>query len=151
VGFEPTIPVFERAKTVNDFDREVTLIGRGFNICHHSAIQRIVTMAYFFKQFNPSFLKAKELFGAYFIMRCTAYMVAVCWLHTFLTTHCLTRHHCYIVCCLDTSKLLGFLRVQAALCNYAGHNAGCGMHRMTDTSMNTKHGASVSLQFTHRT
>jgi hypothetical protein len=27
VGFEPTIPVFERAKTVHAFDRETTVIG----------------------------------------------------------------------------------------------------------------------------
>jgi hypothetical protein len=28
VGFEPTIPVFERAKTVHAFDRGATVIGR---------------------------------------------------------------------------------------------------------------------------
>jgi hypothetical protein len=28
VGFEPTIPVFERAKTVHDFDRAATVIGQ---------------------------------------------------------------------------------------------------------------------------
>jgi hypothetical protein len=27
VGFEPTIPVFERAKPVHDLDRAVTVIG----------------------------------------------------------------------------------------------------------------------------
>jgi hypothetical protein len=29
VGFEPTIPVFERAKTVHALDRAATVIGRG--------------------------------------------------------------------------------------------------------------------------
>jgi hypothetical protein len=28
VGFEPTIPVFKRAKTVHDFDRPATVVGR---------------------------------------------------------------------------------------------------------------------------
>jgi hypothetical protein len=30
VGFEPTIPVFERAKTIHALDRAVTDIGCGF-------------------------------------------------------------------------------------------------------------------------
>jgi hypothetical protein len=29
VGFERTIPVFERTKTVNDLDRAATVIGKG--------------------------------------------------------------------------------------------------------------------------
>jgi hypothetical protein len=29
VGFEPTVPVFERAKTIHALDRAVTLIGVG--------------------------------------------------------------------------------------------------------------------------
>jgi hypothetical protein len=29
VGFEPTIPVFERAKTVHALDRASTVIGKG--------------------------------------------------------------------------------------------------------------------------
>jgi hypothetical protein len=31
VGFEPTIPVFERAKTVHALDRAATVIGNAFN------------------------------------------------------------------------------------------------------------------------
>jgi hypothetical protein len=31
VGFEPTTPVFERAKTVYALDREVTVIGKSSN------------------------------------------------------------------------------------------------------------------------
>jgi hypothetical protein len=31
VGFEPTIPVFARAKTVHALDRAVTVIGRDWN------------------------------------------------------------------------------------------------------------------------
>jgi hypothetical protein len=34
VGFEPTIPVFERAKTVHALDRAATLIGCIYNIWH---------------------------------------------------------------------------------------------------------------------
>jgi hypothetical protein len=32
VGFEPTIPVFEGAKTVHALDRAVTVIGFNFNL-----------------------------------------------------------------------------------------------------------------------
>jgi hypothetical protein len=32
VGFEPTIPVFELAKTDHALDREATVIGRGITI-----------------------------------------------------------------------------------------------------------------------
>jgi hypothetical protein len=31
VGFEPTIPVFERAKTVHALDRAVTVVGSMFS------------------------------------------------------------------------------------------------------------------------
>jgi hypothetical protein len=30
VGFEPTIPVFERAKTVHTLDRPTTVVGLGY-------------------------------------------------------------------------------------------------------------------------
>jgi hypothetical protein len=33
VGFEPTIPVFERAKTVHALDRAVTVIGWYLKYC----------------------------------------------------------------------------------------------------------------------
>jgi hypothetical protein len=32
VGFEPTIPLFERAKTVHDLDRAATVIGNGWSL-----------------------------------------------------------------------------------------------------------------------
>jgi hypothetical protein len=38
VGFEPTTPVFERAKTVHALDRAITVIG----ICGHSFLKYIL-------------------------------------------------------------------------------------------------------------
>jgi hypothetical protein len=32
VGFEPTTPMFERAKAVHDLDRAATVISRNYNI-----------------------------------------------------------------------------------------------------------------------
>jgi hypothetical protein len=36
VGFEPTIPVFERAKTVHALDRAATVIGGFLVFCHRN-------------------------------------------------------------------------------------------------------------------
>jgi hypothetical protein len=36
VGFEPTIQVFERVKTVHALDRAATVIGAGFCITHET-------------------------------------------------------------------------------------------------------------------
>jgi hypothetical protein len=38
VGFEPTIPAFERAKTVNALDCEATVIGSPYSIYYRSII-----------------------------------------------------------------------------------------------------------------
>jgi hypothetical protein len=34
VGFEPTIPAFERAKTIHALDRAATVTGYGMGKCH---------------------------------------------------------------------------------------------------------------------
>jgi hypothetical protein len=38
VGFERTIPVFERAKTVHALDRAATVIGQKYNIPENNSI-----------------------------------------------------------------------------------------------------------------
>ena len=64
-------------------------------------------------------------------------MVRVCWLHTFLSIHCSTRHRCHILRCRDTPGCLEFLGVQAALWNYAGRKAPtCGWGMSTARHVN---------------
>jgi hypothetical protein len=43
VGFEPTIPVFERAKTVHALDRAATVIG---SLVKHSLVYYHITVNY---------------------------------------------------------------------------------------------------------
>jgi hypothetical protein len=47
VGFEPMIPVFERAKTVHTLDREATVIGYPHNLAQNQFYYRASTCLLF--------------------------------------------------------------------------------------------------------
>jgi hypothetical protein len=54
MGFEPTIPVFERAKSVHALDREATVIGQNVFTKYKSSVTRLVA----FLDFVPSLLRS---------------------------------------------------------------------------------------------
>jgi hypothetical protein len=57
VGFEPTIPMFERAKTVHALDRAATLIGRHTITLHK------------YQLFNENFMNFIVLYKGFFHFR----------------------------------------------------------------------------------
>jgi hypothetical protein len=54
VGFEPTIPVFERAKTVHALDHAATVIGKGSSIA--PKLLQSIGRQYFISRLNAIFL-----------------------------------------------------------------------------------------------